>query len=101
MPICGTQLAEWFCERGILAATSRLRPPSPLSQCSIRRSTDLGTLACDRGPDHRPVRARRQPRSREVPVERSRDGKLTFLGNSFERLGRALNPVLAVVALGW
>jgi hypothetical protein len=40
MPICGTQLAEWFCERGILAATNRFRPTKPSAQRSIRRSTN-------------------------------------------------------------
>jgi hypothetical protein len=39
MPICGTQLAEWFCERGVLAATNKFRPAKPSSQHCIRRST--------------------------------------------------------------
>jgi hypothetical protein len=39
MPICGTQLAEWFCERGILAAANRFLAAKPSAQRCIRRST--------------------------------------------------------------
>jgi len=62
MPIYGTQLAEWFCERGILAATNRFRPAKPIIAAFHQAIDKIGTLACDREPDHCPVRARRQPR---------------------------------------
>src|ERR1700688_3665717 len=66
--------AEWFCERGVLTADAT-EPASPGYAQSCRK-------------------CRFQERSLSGNVE------LTFLGHPFERLGRALDPILAVVAVG-